>query len=138
MARVLLVIPRVSKRYPPDFPHAGIGYLAAVLLENQIPVRVLDMALGYGQDLLLSTLESWKPALVGITSTSYGFRHAYELIAQIKSQGDHRVVIGGAHSSAIGPQIMADTMVDFAVRGEGEATLLELCRALDSGISEYG
>jgi len=138
MAKVLLIIPRVSKRYPPDFPHAGIGYLAAVLVENQIPVRVLDMALGYSQDVLLSTLESWKPTLVGITSTSYGFRQAYELIAQVKSRGDHRVVIGGAHSSAIGSQIMAESMVDFAVRGEGEFTLPELCRALDSGTSEYG
>ncbi len=138
MARVLLIIPKVSKRYPPDFPHAGIGYLAAVLVENQVPVRVLDMALGYSQAVLLSALKSWKPTLVGITCTSYGFRQVYELIAQVKGQGDYKVVIGGPHPSAIGPQTMAETMTDFAVRGEGEFTLLELCQALDSGTSEYG
>jgi anaerobic magnesium-protoporphyrin IX monomethyl ester cyclase len=44
-------------------------------------------------------------------------------------------VWGGWHSSIYAEQMVADPAVDFVVRGEGEATLLQLCQRLQNGDS---
>jgi hypothetical protein len=45
--RVLLITPPVKTGFGPVRPNIGFGYLAQILVENNISYDVLDMLLGY-------------------------------------------------------------------------------------------
>jgi radical SAM superfamily enzyme YgiQ (UPF0313 family) len=136
--KVLFVIPK-GRAYSgagtyniPGFPHTGVAYLTAVLQQNRVEVKILDMAIGYSINDLFRTIDEFEPNLVGVTSFSYGCQDAYEIIRQIKLHGNHMIVIGGPHVSAFRGEVLNGTKADFAVKEEGEYTLLELCRAIES------
>jgi radical SAM superfamily enzyme YgiQ (UPF0313 family) len=59
------------------------------------------------------------------------------MINEIKYHKDCRIVVGGPHVSATKAHVLEHTAADFAVKGEGELTLLELCHALNEGDSDY-
>lgn len=141
--RVLFIIPKLPGRFAgPDFPHVGIGYLTSILLEHGIEVSILDLRLGGDAGKILSVLRAFKPNLVGVTSTSYGYKKAYDIVDIVKSSEEVkegcRVVIGGPHVSALGSRVLDESGAHFAVEGEGEFTLLELSRALEEGRGDFG
>lgn len=137
--RVLFIIPKVSGRFPgADIPHLGIGYLAATLTKYGIEVQILDMRLGYNHRKVHETLDLFNPQLVGITVYSFGYRRAYSLIDEISNHADCKIVLGGPHISAIGAKALRESEADFAVKGEGEKTLLELCKAIEKSNPGYG
>jgi len=90
----------------------------------------------YGLNLSLSNDEITRMAkeenagLVGISCLSDFYLETKELTAKLKKEG-LRVVLGGAHPSALPEETLRDTGADFAVVGEGEETLLELVDALE-------
>jgi len=126
--RVLLIVPGTySWRYPGQVqPHTGIAYLAGVLKKNGIEVRILDMGLRCHTKQLFPTLDLFRPQLIGITVFSLYHKRAYDLIHNIKNHGEYQVVLGGPHISAIRDTALRKSEADFAVKGEGEKTLLQL------------
>lgn len=137
--RVLLIVPGTySWRYPGQIqPHTGIAYLAGILKKNGIEVKVLDMGLKYHAKQLSSTLDIFRPQLVGITVFSFFHKRAYDLIDNIKNYGDYQVVLGGAHISAVGDRVLRESKADFAIKGEGEETLLQLCKTIEEAKTGY-
>lgn len=136
--KVLLLIPK-GRAYSgagsykvPGFPHTGIAYLTAVLQQNCITVKILDMTTGYTLSDVFSAIDDFDPNLIGVTSFSHGSYDAYEIIRQIKLHRDCLVVIGGPHVSAFHEEVLKDTLADFALKGEGEYSLLELCKEIES------
>ena len=123
--KLFLIIPDikgvVSK---PTSPHIGSAYLAAVLLKNGHNVRLLDMRFGYKYSYLLGKLKEFKPDFVGITSTSVGHKKACELIENLK-RDSFKVLIGGPHASVMLKNVLEETRADFAIRGEGEDTIID-------------
>ena len=98
--RALFIIPKLPGRFAgPDFPHTGIGYLTSMLLKHGIEVSILDMRLGGDASKISSILRAFKPNLVGVTSTSYGYKKAYDIVDIVKSSDevkeDCKVVIVG-------------------------------------------
>ncbi len=137
--RVLFIIPKVSGRFPgADIPHLGIGYLAATLTKYGIEVKILDMRLGYNHREVRETIDLFNPQLVGMTVYSFGYRGAYSLIGEINNHADYKIVLGGPHISAIGTRALRESEADFAVKGEGEETFLELCKAMGKSNPGYG
>lgn len=138
--KVMFVIPQKPK-YPemifPVIPHLGIAYLTAMLKKNDIEVKILDMRLGVDNTTLFGTLDRFKPDMIGITIYSYGYKLAYDLIDLIKSHGSYLTVVGGPHVSVTRSQVLKDTRADFAIKGEGEYTLLELCGYLTRQCKDY-
>lgn len=76
-----------------------------------------------------------RPPLVGVSSlfTPYA-REAEEVAERVKRACPHCVVVmGGHHPTALPRDAMACRAVDFVIRGEGEASMPLLARALKEG-----
>jgi len=125
--KVLFIVPNtLGKYFKPATPHAGISYLAAVLMEHQHDVKIVDMRLYPQFDKLVKKIEEFKPDFLGVTSASKQIAVAYNLIANLKEQFQIPIIIGGAHASTTKGQVLKECQADFAVIGEGEYPLLEL------------
>src|SRR3989344_7187014 len=127
--RVLFVIPRTFADYPGALnPHLGIGYLIAVLEKNKIETDVFDMQLGYSFEALLDKIKQFKPDILGVTMFSFNFIKTYELINKLKNETNLPITLGGCHVSSYRKRVLEATKADFAVFGEGELAMLELCQ----------
>jgi uncharacterized radical SAM superfamily protein len=81
-----------------------------------------------------AVLERYKPGVVGISAKSQNFTAAC-IVAELAKEVNPRclVVLGGAHPSMVGPEVLLCPHIDFAVRGEGEVTIVELLVAIQNG-----
>lgn len=129
--RVLLVSPAYSRYFfsIPVLP-TGLGYLAESLSVNNIEYSVLDMSLGYSFRDLKSRIDEFKPDLIAISSMSYMLSNTYGMITALKNDlTSLKIVIGGPHVSSIREKVMDECKdIDFAIAGEGERSLIELCQ----------
>lgn len=85
---------------------------------------------------IAAVMELEKPDLVGVSCMTPYFSSALQ-VARIAKEVNPacRVVFGGQHPTLKTDEVMAKEHVDFAVRGEGEKTLVQLCRAIDKNES---
>lgn len=141
--RILFIIPTnkysgAGYSYSPPFPHLGVAYLTAILQKEGIIVKIVDMRCSYSLKTLSNFIAEFDPQIIGITSFSYGYRRAYEIIEHCKLvHKDKTVIIGGPHVSAIGEKVLNDSKADFAIEGEGEITFMEFCKAVENGEKNY-
>lgn len=137
--KVLFVIPKNKFAFfgyrgiSPVFPHLGIAYLIAMLEKAGLEVRLFDDGSGKTHEDLLTLINEFKPDLIGITIFTLSRPFAYELISLIKEKFEIPVVVGGAHVSTIKSKVLEETKADFAIKFEGEYSLLELINELKSG-----
>lgn len=131
--------------------HLGLAYLAGVLRENGISVKILDcyaearqnprpgvetgwLELGLSDEEILEHIDGVAPELIGIT-VPFSCQHdlSVKLAAKIKTRLPHVVLVaGGNHIS--GDLDNEDLQVyDFRVIGEGEYAFLDLILALNNG-----
>jgi len=127
--------PRRTERWDrPDYPHIGLGYLAANLRAHNIPVTILDGKLErVTAHEAVARLRRLRPDLVGLTAMTHEIGVAADLAAAIKAALPQvTVVVGGVHATALPAETLRDfPAFDMAVFGEGEATLVELIRAVE-------
>lgn len=114
----------------------ALVYVAGAAREAGAEVRIYDaMSLFASHDDIAKVIEEWKPDLVGttaITATEPDCRVICETAK--KWNPGVRTVIGNVHATFCWEDLLrADRNVDFVVRGEGEATMAELVRALAAG-----
>jgi anaerobic magnesium-protoporphyrin IX monomethyl ester cyclase len=142
--RVLLVYPPISKieRYCSAIGNAGgnqtplgVFYLAAYLRQHGHQVEVID---GEANNLdakdIVARAAEFQPGLVGISSTTVAFHRGLEVAEAIKAcRPELPIVLGGPHASSNARHAMSFPAFDFAVLGEGEATLEELAETLTAG-----
>ena len=126
--KVLLVIPPNIGRYVvATIPHAGIGYLSAILKKDNHKVELVDMRMHASNDYLFGKIEKFRPDMVGMTTAAIGYKMAYEIIDAIKSRYPKvPIAIGGSYASTVHSKILEDTNIDYVIYGEGERTFLEL------------
>ncbi|MBD3419490.1 MAG: radical SAM protein [Chitinivibrionales bacterium] len=106
----------------------GPASLAAVLEENDFTVKVVDFNRYHGD--FRSDLATWQPALVGVGGTTPTRKGSF-LTAQLTKEvlPGVPVVYGGVHASFAAQDTLEHVpFIDYIVKGEGEYTLLELCR----------
>ena len=108
----------------------GLGYIAESLEKAGIGCDVQDMDLGYTNRHLRHKIDRFMPDLIGITMVTYRYREAYRVINYIKQLHNNiPIVAGGPHICTIGKQVLAEcSSIDYAVSGEGEDTVVELCQ----------
>lgn len=113
----------------------GIAYIAAYLEQNSIEVEVIDAwAEGYDQTRLADEIKNRKPGLVGVTITSPNYAAGMRTAALAKKVSGAVVVVGGPHPSALPQECLEDNPdIDIVVIGEGEKTMLNLVKAVDTG-----
>jgi len=140
--KILFVIPKNKSLFGDKgmtaHPHIGIAYLTAFLKENDVEVAIFDEGLNQDQAVLSSLIGEFHPDLIGITIFSYCYSYAYNLIMRIKEITHIPIVAGGPHVCAIGKKILEDAGVGFAVKQEGEFTLLELLNEFRKDVADFG
>jgi len=144
-----------------SFP-LGLGYLASVLREEGFDVMIYNGEdvdpnvvkqsrvgnLLKTHDLYLSALKDdenpvwqevkvllsdYSPDLVGIYTMTPMIGSTVKIAGIFKKLfADGMVAVGGPHPSLLPDDVLKEPDIDFAVRGEGEATVVELCRSLTS------
>lgn len=84
------------------------------------------------------TLTGFAPDLVGISVNAVDLHSAYKVAAIAREVASGvPVVLGGPQATVDPIGVMGDRRVDFAIRGEGEWTLLELVNCLESGSDRF-
>lgn len=140
-ARILFAIPKVKSlskgKSLTVHPHAGVAYLCSFLKNNGFEIQIFDDGVEDNRAGLLETLQEFNPQLIGVTVFGYSYQYARELIKVIKQNCAIPVVLGGPHVSTIRKVILTETAADFAIKLEGEYTLLELMRAIQETDRDY-
>jgi len=130
--KVLLIQPSETDR---AMIHLGLGYLAAALEKRGDTVKVLDVGVAGGSERnLLQNIESFKPEVVGITAQTASYSKALK-ISRLVKKWNHAcpVIFGGPHASILTEEVLKEPTVDIVVRGEGDATIVELMNCLVAG-----
>jgi radical SAM superfamily enzyme YgiQ (UPF0313 family) len=103
----------------------GIAYMAAVLRKEH-DVSVIDFQ--SNPDMSIDA------DVVGITSISHNFTGAMRIAEAVKAENpDVTLVMGGPHVTFTDRDVLQNAAVDIVVRHEGEHTMRDLVRALDTG-----
>lgn len=132
MVKVVLVQPRLEMHSSPPL---GIAYVASMLEKHNIAVRIVDLNqrkyIGKSFSILKAIFKNEQPQVVGISCLSSYYNQA-KAIARLVKTLDRKVqvVMGGVHPSVLPKLVLQDSNVDFVVIGEGEFTMLELCKNL--------
>jgi len=126
---VLLVNPHYNGRS--EIPPLGLECLAAILMEHEVTVHILDLDIVPRPDAdksLERQLRTQCPKIVGVTAMSNSFDAAVTACRTTKSVNpDTLTVMGGIHPTVLYDAIMErHGEVDLVVRGEGEFTFLDV------------
>lgn len=128
--KVALIQPKI-----PDgnyLPSMGILYIATLLEKNGFDVRVFDENYDAG---IIEGIKKFSPDIAGLTAVTAAVKRARYIASEIKRSLSGRIVtvLGGAHPSAMPEESASFEGVDFVVFGEGEYTMLELCKYVRDG-----
>ena len=113
-------------------PPLGLGFVAAMVRRAGASVVILDAAAhGWDVPTTVDRILDHRPDVVGLTAISLEAPSAYR---ELRPRTTAVLVLGGAHASAQLDAIPDQCdLLDAVVAGEGERTMLELCRAVASG-----
>jgi len=137
---VLLVAPPFPLTYDiaaantPEYsaPPIGLAYIAAFLRQAGITVDIIDLHVsGTNSEEIVRSCRRKEPKIIGITANTPTYPNALRTALHIKAWNPEiTIVLGGVHASGIPQNCLTDGPFDFIVLGEGEVTMLELCRRL--------
>jgi anaerobic magnesium-protoporphyrin IX monomethyl ester cyclase len=113
----------------------GLYSLAAYARREGYDAHALDAeALGLAPADICARLAQGSFDVLGISATTVAFHRAVELAQAVKAQLPRvSVVIGGPHVSSQPEQPLTFSSFDYAVRGEGELTLVALLELIERG-----
>jgi len=117
-------------------PPLGVAFLAAVLEDAGIEVKILDLVTyPYDTGMLESLLESFRPQIVGSTAVTMTFNEAQRVLKDARTiDPDIVTVMGGPHVTFCPEATLESfTELDLIVLGEGERTIVELAREAERG-----
>lgn len=111
-------------------PPLSLLSIGAVLEQAGIHVTILDAHVEELSEVQITEeIRRLKPDYLGLTmmtSTAIVSHRIAELAKAVDP--NITVVVGGVHIDALPDETLRNKHIDFAVRGDGEQTLLELCR----------
>ena len=117
-----------------SMPPLGLLYIGAVLEKEGVEVEIVPadiLKLGWGD--IERKVRDGRPDIVGVTSTTENRFQSFELVRLAKKAYPPAfTVMGGPHASMAAEDALAHIPeLDIVVRGEGEESTLDLCRALE-------
>lgn len=114
----------------PYFP-LGLLYLAAFVREQGFSVEIFDGTFFDGLEDFEKTVERLSPEVIGITAVKPNQEMALAL-AEIAQRYGSKVVLGGPDPTYSPETYLLSSDVDLVVHHEGELTIVELLRAINS------
>jgi len=155
MKSVLLINPPLTVRADAPrivYPPLGLCYLAATLRMGNYDVSLLDcvmegdmretpvgphhVRIGLTAEEIENRVAFYAPTLAAVTCTAADQAANAHLVAdsvkrlRARKSMDIAVAVGGGYASTWPEQVMADYNVDYAVMGEGETPMFNLCTAM--------
>lgn len=113
------------------YPPLGLCYIAAVLRDNGINVKIVDTNVEkFSINKVLKEIDKFQPDIIGISAMSFTFLNALYLAKKIKNKFDVPIVLGGNHASIYPKEVLSHDCIDVSVAGEGEYTMLELINSM--------
>ena len=122
-------------------PPLGLASIAACLDAAGFKSHILDCYAHPDADgRLTELLRKHCPALIGFSCTTASFHDSVRLAELAKKElPEARVVFGGPHVSALQEKVLAlSSVIDYAVIGEGEQTMIELAQLAGEQPCEVG
>ena len=116
-------------------PPFGLCYLAAVTRQLGLKTSIVDaQALNLDFQETINAIMAYSPDYVGITVTTQLVISAATVAEELKIQDPKiSLIVGGAHITALTKETLEEyPCFDFGVFGEGEQTLTELLKALET------
>lgn len=154
MKSVLLVNPPITVRADAPrivYPPLGLGYIAATLRMGNFDVTLLDcimesdmrevpvgphhVRIGLSSEEIENRVAYFAPTLVAVTCMAADQAANAHMVAEAvkrlrgRKSMDISVAVGGGYASTQPELVMADYNVDFAIMGEGETPMFNLCMA---------
>ncbi len=126
--KCLLIFPRMNKE---GFwsPPLGVAYIASFLEKNNISVKISDMTFEFDWTLLENILKSFIPDIVAISIQTPMIKDALTAASIVKKYNSNIITVaGGPHVSCLPEETLTNPNIDIVNFGEGEYTLLELCK----------
>ncbi len=117
-----------------SMPPLGLLYIAAVLEEDGHEVRVVPTdILEWSWTRIREEMREFHADIIGITATTENRFQSFRLIKEAKKANRTVLtVLGGPHASMAGEDCLEHIPeLDLVVKGEGEMTMLELCREME-------
>ena len=104
-------------------PHHDIGIADLVLAQQSVPETVSRL------------VRDRRPDIVGLSVMTFQRKTARRIIALVRSINPSTTIIVGGYDPSLAPDVYEDPSfgVDIIVRGEGDVTMREVVRALESG-----
>lgn len=112
----------------------GLGIVAAVLSETGRQFKVYDSYVDGTTDGFLKTMENDKPDILLLSGFlgNYTYPFVKDITQKVKTINSSTVIIiGGPMATTIPDLLVSKTAIDFAVKGEGERTIVELLNAIE-------
>ena len=135
--QILLVKPHSYGSSKGIGPPLGLGYIAAVLLENGHQVHIEDLMLAEissTEEVYKAKFKEVSPDIVGITCNSHERFYSFDIARWTKEISNIKVIMGGPHVTFTAEETLENIpYVDIIVRHEGELTMRELCGRLEKG-----
>jgi anaerobic magnesium-protoporphyrin IX monomethyl ester cyclase len=119
-------------------PVLGLAYLCSYLKANGVECRIFDAYYNsWPEKDLCDRVVAYNPDLVGFTAMTHEIVTAAQIASRLKSMIHVPAVIGGCHITALpGRTLVEFPVFDYGIRGEAEASLLDLARCLANGNRE--
>lgn len=113
-------------------PPLGVMSVATMMELHGYEVKIIDLSLEFvSSKKLISIIEDFTPVYVGISAYTENVDEILMLCKYIKRNLPNiRILLGGAHPTVDSEYCKKKKYVDFIVRGEGEATNLEVAEAV--------
>jgi len=120
-----------------DWAVASLGpaFLAAWLRRHGHEAAFLRVPPGEPVAAIGASVERIAPGLIGVSMTTRQWLRAREVLGGLRRHVDIPVVVGGLHATFSPEEVLRHEGIDYLCLGEGEAALLDLVDALESGRS---
>jgi len=128
--RTLLINPPYPFTEWPNMP-LGLSYIAAVLEQNGVEVKVLDLLVSqYSEEKVRRCMAEFSPEVVGITAVTMNYPASSNILKLCKRFDENVItVIGGPHVTFCAEQTLREApWIDLVVRAQGEYTMLDIVR----------
>ncbi len=110
-------------------PPLGMIQLAAVVLEKGYTCEVIDpLVMNLSRDGVLDRIAEKKPRVIGINALTPTFHKSVDIARAIRQRFPDIIILVGGTKPTLTPMDVLDqhSDFDFAIIGEGEATIIEL------------
>lgn len=121
-------------------PPLGLLYLAAALERSKFKVKIIDAeADQLSIEEVAEMIVQADPVACGMSATTPEYYNAHKTFEKLKMRAPSiMTVLGGAHASVLAEDILRENpSIDFIVRKEGEATIVELMAMIKKQTDNY-